>query len=148
MSGVGTIRVYRPDPAMIEQTERCGRATFSTRLLSPSLLIVTVDGDIDAINGRALGRYVERHARASSQLIVDLSALNYFGAQGFTALHYISACCEHNQVDWTVVGGVEVQRLLRICDPDGELPVEASREQAARRLSRVARNRFAVSQAG
>lgn len=148
MTGVGTIRVYRPDPANIEQTERCGRATFSTRLLSPSLLIVTIEGDVDAVNGRALGRYVERHATASSQLIVDLSAVRFFGAQGFTALHYISVCCDHNNVDWAIVGDAEARRLLRICDPEGELPMESTREEAARRLSRVARGRYAVSQAG
>lgn len=148
MSGVGTIRVYRPDPATSTQTERYGRAVFATRLLSPSLVIVTIDGDIDATNGRALGRYVERHASASSQLIVDLSGVKFFGAQGFTALHYVKVCCDHNNVDWAIVGDTEVRRLLRICDPDDELPTEPTREQAARRLSRVARGRFAVSQAG
>lgn len=111
-------------------------------------MVITVDGDIDAVNGRALGRYVEHHASASSQLIVDLTGVKFFGAQGFTALHYVSVCCTHHGVDWALVGGSETLRLLRICDPDHELPTEPTREQAARRLNRVARGRYAVSQAG
>ncbi|MGK2883152.1 MAG: STAS domain-containing protein, partial [Mycobacterium sp.] len=84
MSGMGTIRVYRPDPSQTEQTQLCGPASFTTLPLSPSLVVVTISGEIDATNGRALGRYVERHTTASSQMIVDLSGVKFFGAQGFT----------------------------------------------------------------
>jgi anti-anti-sigma regulatory factor len=34
------------------------------------------------------------------QLVLDLSAVNFFGTQGFAALHYISVSCARNDMDW------------------------------------------------
>ena len=103
-----------------------------------SRVLVTVKGDIDATNGRSLGRYVERNAGASMQLVLDLSGVNFFGTQGFAALHYVSVSCARNDMDWMIVGGRDVRRLVRICDPEEILPLADRLESALARLDRIA----------
>jgi anti-anti-sigma factor len=148
MIDVGTIRVFRPDPSAAEAPQRCGRAEFSIRSLSPTLSVITAAGEVDATNGRDLGRFVERHTTSATQLIVDLTGVRFFGSQGFSALHYMSVSCTRIDVDWVILPGREVRRLLRICDPNGELPLADSVESARARLDRVARRGQPVSWAG
>lgn len=119
-----------------EETLRCGRATFAVRRCSPTRVAVGVLGEIDAVNGRALGRYVQRHTRISKQLVLDLRAVDFLGSQGFTALYFISVHCARSDVDWVIVGSHSVRRLLSICDPDGELPLVAGLAPALNRLDR------------
>jgi anti-anti-sigma factor len=121
-----TTRRYRPDPAdthVTHQHERRGRAVFSARQTSPSLMHLTAVGEIDAVNGRALASYVERHTGMTKQIILDLRGVDFFGSQGFTALCYIRAHCTAADVDWLLVGSRQVHRILSICDPDGQLPL-------------------------
>jgi anti-anti-sigma factor len=148
MADVGTVRIFRPDPSAVEKPEQRGRAAFAIRSLAPTLSVIAVSGEIDASNGRDLGRYVERHTATSTQLIVDCTAVEFFGSQGFGALHYMSVSCARIDVDWVIVPGREVRRMLRICDPEGELPLADSVESARARLDRVARRLSAVSWAG
>jgi anti-anti-sigma factor len=148
MADIGTVRVFRPDPSSVEEPEHRGRATFRITPLTPTLTMVIATGEIDATNGRDLGRYVERHTATSTQLIVDFTAVNFFGSQGFTALHYVSVSCTRIDVDWVIVPGREVRRMLRICDPDGELPLADSIDSARARLDRLARRLQPVSWAG
>ncbi|MCT7658380.1 STAS domain-containing protein [Mycobacterium deserti] len=148
MAAVGTVRIYRPDPALTEDQRQCGRATFAVRRLSSSRLAVAVVGDLDALNGRALGRYVEQHTGISRQLVLDLRAVDFVGTQAFTALYYISVHCARNDVDWIIVGSHPVRRLLSICDPDHELPLVASLVSGLARLDRLAQCRQHVPSAG
>ena len=89
MAAVGTLRMYRPDPAPVDDLQHVGRATFTVRHPSPTRAAVAVMGDVDAVNARELGRYVERHTHLSKQLVLDLRAVDFFGSQAFTALYYI-----------------------------------------------------------
>lgn len=98
-------------------------------------------GEVDAVNGRELGRYVERHTGISRQLVLDLRAVDFFGSFGFTALYYISVHCSRNDVDWAIVGSPAVRRLLSICDPEGELPLVDDLATALGRLDRLAQRR-------
>src|SRR5947208_1682552 len=81
---------------------RCHKAIFATRYCSPTRMAVAVVGEIDALNGREFGRYVERHLRVSKQLVLDLRAVDFFGTAGFTALYYISVHCARSDVDWVI----------------------------------------------
>jgi anti-anti-sigma factor len=145
MTVVGTTRLYRPAPDSIDEPEICGRATFSVSHPKTARIQVDVCGEVDAVNGRALGRYVERHTGTSKQLILDLRFADFFGTQGFTALYYISVHCNRSDVDWAIVTSRAVQRVLQICDPDGELPVAADIEGAVERLDRAAQSRQRIS---
>ena len=49
---------------------------------------------------------------------------------------------------WVIVPSGEVRRLLRICDPQGELPFAEGVDSARARLDRVTRRRQPVSWAG
>jgi anti-anti-sigma factor len=148
MVSVGTVRIYRPPPASADDVHSCGRATFSVRRLSPTRVAVAAIGDIDATNGRALGHFVERHTGISRQLVLDLRAVGFFGGQGFTALYYIAVHCTRSDVDWTLVGGAPVRRLLRICDTKGELPLADDLPSALARLDRLAQCRHHVAGSG
>jgi anti-anti-sigma regulatory factor len=101
-------------------------------------------GDVDALNARELGRYVERHTHLSKQLVLDLRAVDFFGTQAFTALYYICVYCTRSDVDWIIVGGFPVRRLLSICDPEGELPFVDDLSSGLARLDRLAQCRSAI----
>ena len=141
---VGTVRIGRPDPSTMDEHRQCGKATFAVRRLSPSRHAVAVIGDIDAENGRSLGRFVEEHTGISRQLVLDLRAVDFAGTQAFTALYYISVQCSRNDVDWIIVGSHPVRRLLSICDPDGELPLVDDLTSGLAHLKRSARCHQAV----
>ncbi|MEW5809230.1 MAG: STAS domain-containing protein [Actinomycetota bacterium] len=130
-------RSFSPQFSSNYEQQRCGPATFETRHCSSNRVAIAVTGDIDALNGREFGRYVQRHTRISKQLVLDLRAVEFFGTAGFTALYYISVHCARSDVDWTIVGSDPVRRLLSVCDPDGELPLAADLSSALARLDRL-----------
>jgi anti-anti-sigma factor len=144
MAAVGTLRMYRPDAAPLDDLQHCGRASFAVRHPSATRTAVAVLGEVDAFNARELGRYVVRHTHLSKQLVLDLRAVDFFGSQAFTALYYISVYCARGDVDWIIVGGAPVRRLLSICDPDGELPLADDLSSGLRRLDRLAQCRYAI----
>ena len=88
-----TVRLYRAQLSSADESERCGRGAFAVRHLSEMRLLITATGDLDATNARALGRFVERHTGVSKQLVLDLSDVEFFGSEGFAALHYVSVHC-------------------------------------------------------
>lgn len=118
-----TQRVYRPDPRSFELREERHRATFSNCQLPPSKVLVTIHGEIDAANSCALARYVERQIAGSRRLVLDLQTVEFFAASGFAALSNINIICARAGVEWSLLAGPHVWRLLAICDPARELPV-------------------------
>jgi anti-anti-sigma factor len=144
MAAVGTLLMHRPDAAPADELQRCGRATFALRHPSATRAAIAVVGDVDALNARELGRFVERHIHLSKQLVLDLRAVDFFGSQAFTALYYISVYCARSDVDWIIVGGAPVRRLLSICDPEGELPLVDDLSSGLTRLDRLAHCRYAI----
>ena len=143
-----TVRLYRAQPSSTDESERCGRAAFAVRHLSEMRLLITATGDLDASNARALGRFVERHTAVSKQLVLDLSDVEFFGTEGFAALHYVSVCCGRRDVDWLFIGGRSVRRIVSICDPDEELPQADDLAAALARLDHLERCRHRVQSAG
>lgn len=115
-------------------------AQFTSCLISASTLMVAAEGEIDAFNAHQLAEYVEHSLEASTRLIVDLRELQFFGTQGFSTLHKINVTCSGNGVNWVVIPGREVDRLLRICDPGGGLPVAATLERAVAAVVRGPRS--------
>jgi anti-anti-sigma factor len=138
------IRTRTSPGSLNDGVEASGRARYSARLYFPARLIVTVEGEVDASNRRDLGRYVERHLRPTSQLLLDLRAVDFFGAQAFSALHYISVCCSRSDVDWVFVGDRAVARLLDIVDPDHVLPLAADFDSACEHLDHRVCRRYPI----
>ena len=97
-------------------------ARFDTRWTMSSLAIVSAYGDIDGMNASTLTDYALVKAVRCRGLILDPSGLEFFGTEGFSALHRVSVCCARAGMGWVVVPSAAVSRLLRICDPHGSLP--------------------------
>ncbi|GAY18966.1 STAS domain-containing protein [Mycobacterium sp. shizuoka-1] len=112
----------------------CHTARFITRWSDDTVGIITVQGELDASNAAAFADHVEECAVAGSRLILDLSALRFFGTAGFSALHTINVRCANASSRWALVTGEAVSRLLRVCDPDHTLPVAASIAEASELL--------------
>lgn len=124
MADIGTSRVFRADPRTLGLPEVHGRATFTACDRPPSTLAVTVTGDVDATNHRALARYVEARIAGRPHLEVDLRLVDFFNTAGFAALHNINVICCRYDATWVLRAGRQLRRLLSICDPDGSLPLE------------------------
>jgi anti-anti-sigma factor len=97
-------------------------AQFSARR-EPSGTVITVHGELDAANADQLAVYVQRSVNRSKRVILDLRGLEFIGTAGFSALHRINVVCSAAQASWAMVASAAVSRLLRVCDPDGTLPV-------------------------
>jgi anti-anti-sigma factor len=148
MAALGTVERRKLINAWTHDVQRCGSATFSVRHSVPTRVVVAVVGDIDAFHARALGRYVERHVRMSKQLVLDLRAVDFAGAQAFTALYYISVHCARRDVDWIIIGSRSVRRLLSLLDPDGELPMVDDLATGLSRLDHLAQCHYRIAGAG
>ena len=122
-AAVGTYRVFRPDPQALDRREHHHRAQFSASHHA-SRVVVTVEGEIDAANSRAMVTYVEAQLVGASHLLVDLRLVDFFGTAGFAGLHNINVVCIRNNVTWQLRCGRQVRRLLAVCNPDASLPLE------------------------
>lgn len=100
-----------------------------------SATVVAATGEIDASNISRLTDYVRGVLRANCPLVIDLSELSFFGAQGIPALFMLSEECGRAGVSWAVVTSHPVQRLLRIGDKDRRLPTVSSVSDALKRLA-------------
>lgn len=97
-------------------------AQFTSRW-EPSGTLITVDGELDAANADQLAAYVQRGVARSRRVVLDLRGLEFIGTAGFSALHRINVMCSAAQAFWAMAPSPAVARLLRVCDPDGTLPV-------------------------
>lgn len=107
------------------------------RALSDSTIMITAFGDVDAASAEDLCDGVERHLGRHSQLVLDLSRVGFFGTAGFEVLSRLHARCQRTGVDWVVVPGPEVARLLQICDPNKALLTAPNIVSAVAVLSRL-----------
>jgi anti-anti-sigma factor len=97
-------------------------AQFASRRLRSSVVVIRAHGGIDASNADALTEYALGHLMRCRGLILDLRDLDFFGTEGFSALHRVSVCCARVGIGWAVVRDEAVSRLLRIGDPQALLP--------------------------
>jgi anti-anti-sigma factor len=116
------------------------RAQYGRCSIGFSIELVTVEGEIDAANALSLSKFVEVDLDSTSRLIVDLRTLNFFGTQGFSILHRINVMCSRHAVNWVIISGAEVDRVLSICDPDSCLPVAATLSEAITTATRPPRS--------
>jgi anti-anti-sigma factor len=98
-------------------------------------IVMAATGELDASNFHHLTDYAHRWLSAGRPLVVDLSQLDFLGAQGIRCLFGIAEECERNGIDWSLVPGKAVTRLLRICDKEGRLPAISSVDEAVQGFS-------------
>jgi anti-anti-sigma factor len=110
------------------------RESHTTRLahrrLRSSVAVISARGHIDASNADTLTEYTLGHLMGCRGLILDLRNLDFFGTEGFSALHRISVHCAHAGRGWAVVPSEAVTQVLRIGDPQGLLPTAGTAEAA------------------
>jgi anti-anti-sigma factor len=123
---VSTSRVFRPDPRSLQVHEDHHRAGFSAHHGPGPTVTIAVEGEVDAANSRSLAGYVECHIAGSDHLVLDLRMVDFFGTTAFATLHNINVICARGGATWVLQAGWWVRRLLKICDPDGVLPLEGS----------------------
>lgn len=109
---------------------KCRTAEFEARW-EHGAAVVCARGELDAANAHHLADHVARCVRHCRWLVLDLSELEFIGAAGFSALHRINVVCSAAGAQWATVPSRAVTRLLRICDPDGVLPITDSPNQPA-----------------
>jgi anti-anti-sigma factor len=113
-----------PDKALTLTKRHAAR--FNTRWTMSSVAIVSAYGDIDASNSSTFTDHALANAVRCRGLILDLCGLEFFGTEGFSALHRVAVHCARAGIGWMVVPGAAVSRVLRICDPHGSLPTVGS----------------------
>src|ERR1700761_9840815 len=107
----------------VEQSWQQSRTAQFTARWSPAGTLITVNGELDAANADQLAACVQHGANRSRRVILDLRGLKFIGTAGFSALHRINVVCSAAQTYWAMAPSPAVSRLLRVCDPDGTLPV-------------------------
>lgn len=102
------------------------RAQFCAQWLWPATAVISVSGELDASNATELTDCGIRHTRPSGQLVLDLSAVDFFSAGCFACLHTLNVRCAGENIDWVLIPSRAVSRVLGICDPARALPVSTS----------------------
>jgi anti-anti-sigma factor len=100
------------------------------RRLRSSVAVISAHGHIDASNADTVTEYTLGHLIRCRGLILDLRDLDFFGTEGFSALHRVSVCCARAGLGWAVVPSEAVSRVLRIVDPQSLLPAASTVEAA------------------
>lgn len=118
--------------------ERVVGAEFSSHMLDSGLVWVGVRGEVDIRNSRALALFSRARAEESRGLILDLSAVEFFGAAGLEVFDDLDEGTRRHGARWALVCGRPVQRLLRVTDYGLRFPTHVSVEVAASSIDQVA----------
>jgi anti-anti-sigma factor len=111
-----------PDGGFLSQPWERHTTLLASRRLKSSVAVISAHGHIDASNAETATKYALGHLMRCRGLILDLRGLDFFGTEGFSALHKLSVCCARAGLGWAVVPGEAVSRVLQIVDPQGLLP--------------------------
>lgn len=105
-------------------------ARFVTTTHYSGAVVVAAHGELDATNADCYVNYALHHLNEHRPLVLDLSSLAFCGTEGFLAVLKIRCYCKHHGVDWSLISGEAVDRLLEIGDPDCGLPTAGSLTEA------------------
>lgn len=90
----------------------------------PDRRTVTVTGEVDASNAREFAEALCRAVDDGTEMVVDMTAVRFFGIDGVTALHAANAAVMRHHARWRVNAAEAVTRVLRLCDPACVIPLE------------------------
>jgi len=129
MNALPTPSIPRAD-GLLSQSWGSRTTRLAYGRLGSSVAVISAHGHIDASNADTLTEYTLGHLMRCRGLILDLRDLDFFGTDGFSALHRVSVCCADPGIGWAVVPSAAVSRVLRIGDPHGLLPAARTVEAA------------------
>jgi anti-anti-sigma factor len=92
--------------------------------------VVTISGAIDAMNIDRVAEYSRRFVRADNRLVLDLSGVDCFSANGISFLYRLDEDCRTAGVEWVLIAGDAVLQALRIANDDTMLPLAGSVPEA------------------
>jgi len=114
----------------------CGRARIRPHFRHLAT-VVTIDGEIDALN---IDRVIERARRfvlAKDPLVLDMSNVNSCTAEGVSLLNIIAEECRAAGVEWMLVPGTAIADVLRDTGYDAMFPVARSAHEALHHFAEV-----------
>lgn len=88
---------------------------FTTEWRDIDLAVITVVGDIDAANTRRLLDYTLNKVLLCRRMILDLSQVGFFASDGYWMLKTLDSRCALADIEFNLVPGAHVGRMLRIC---------------------------------
>jgi anti-anti-sigma factor len=97
--------------------------------------VVTIRGEIDAVNVDRVGEYIRRFILESNPVVLDLSDVSYFAAAGIWLLHRLDEDCRAAGVEWTLVASPAILGLLGGGRDEGMFPITLSVHEALRNLA-------------
>jgi anti-anti-sigma factor len=106
--------------------------------------VLTITGDIDARNIDRVSVYATRLVAAGSALLLDLSGVGFFAAQGISVLIAVDDACRRVELPWALVTSHAVDRMLRLSERDEILPAASSVADAMQYFVLLARMRRQV----
>lgn len=110
-------------------------AQFTAHWHRPSAILVSVTGEIDAVNAGHLTEYATRYLDGHRALVLDLEGLRFFGTDGLVALDEIRRHCAVEGIDWSVIPGRAVAKLLEISGDSSTFPMSDSIPEVWRKLA-------------
>jgi anti-anti-sigma factor len=103
--------------------------------------VVTVRGEIDAMNVEAVSEYLRRFILEETHVVLDLSEVSRFAPAGIALLHTFDEDCGAFGAEWTLVCGPAVIELLGDADKQAAFPIAPSVHTAVRNLADAIANR-------
>jgi anti-anti-sigma factor len=124
-------------PEQLQSTGFVDRRTASVSLHSRGqATVITVTGEIDASNADFLITVLSGFAAQEGSLVLDLSDLEFFGAQGLRVLSDFDQQCRRAGSGWALVPPRMLRRMMQVIDIGQRLPVSNSADDAVKALER------------
>lgn len=92
--------------------------------------VVTINGAIDAMNVDQVTEYSRHFVLPDKPIVLDLSGVECLAAQGIRFLHRIDEACRAADVEWALIAGPAVTRLLQITGDEAAFPLFDSVREA------------------
>jgi anti-anti-sigma factor len=89
----------------------CGGAQIRAHCRSLAT-VVTIRGEIDAVNADRAGRYIRRFIVGQNPVVLDMSGVTHFAPAGISLLHMLDEDCGAAGAQWTLVASPPVIELL------------------------------------
>lgn len=121
------------------------RCLFRARELSDSTILIAAIGEIDETNATDLTDYVQSTFTRYSQIVLDLSRIDFFDESGFSCIETLNTRCARRRISLVVVPSPDVERVLAAQDPDCAVATAANIVSAVAALARADRGRLRLA---